>query len=121
MTWAKTALADMSDAQVRAEMRKVLAVRKAEAATFGDAGVRRLREIDVEVNAILHVAWKQNLAGLRRLGYDTLADRYERDGPVVYGTPGEYRAAAEQFDPTIKHDLKPAFMTRPCGTILEIK
>ncbi len=129
MAWAKTAFGDMTDAEVKAELRR-----------HYDANGNRLVEvdneeafersiaIDAELNVLTFRLWQENVAGLRRLGYAAEADRYELDGPTVFGMSRFEHPARTRMVPRSEAAIKhhDAQQTSPgrrrlCGAVLRIK
>ena len=125
MAWAKTFFGDMTDAEGKAEIRR-----------HYDEDGNRLYEVDdeeafdrsialdCEINVLTFRLWRENCDGLRRLGIN--ADAYEAAGPTLFGVhswehPARTRMVKRPDVAVIKHDAKPAFLTRPCGSVIEIR
>jgi hypothetical protein len=123
MTWAKTAFGDMTDAEVRQEIRK-----------HHDEHGNRLYEVDdeaafersvardSEINVLTYQLWRENCEGLRRIGIN--ADAYEAAGPTLFGLHDwehPRRTRVVKLPDVIKHDAEPAGLRRPCGTVIEVR
>jgi hypothetical protein len=116
---ADTYFAHMSDAEVRAEIRKMYDEHGRRLPEVDEEAMERLIRIDCEINVLTYQLWRENCEGLRRIGIN--ADAYEAAGPVTYGSvPGEYRRAAAVSRP-LMHDGRRPGLTRPCGSVIEIR
>ena len=121
---ADTYFAHMSDAEVKAELRKHF-----------DKHGNRLYEVDdeeafersiardSEINVLTYQLWRENCEGLRRIGIN--ADAYEAAGPTLFGLHDwehPRRTRMVKLPDVIKHDAKPPRgHRRLCGTILAIR
>ena len=129
MAWAKTAFGDMTDAEVKAEIRKHYDEHGARLYEVDDsAAFERSVARDCEINVLTCQLWKENVDGLRRLGYAAEADRYELDGPVLFGThawehPDQTRMVPRSAAAIKYHDAQQPSpgRRRLCGQILGIK
>lgn len=115
-----TAFWGWTDAEVRAEMARHFDKHGHRLPEVDEEVMERLIRGDCEINTILYSQWKENVAGLKRLGIDTTS--YEHSGPVTYGNvPGEYRRAATVSRPLMHDAQPPPGHRRLCGQILAVK
>ena len=125
MAWAKTAFGDMTDAEFKAELRKHYDEHGNRLCEVDDeAAFQRSVALDCQINLLTFQLWRENCEGLRRIGIN--ADAYEAAGPTLFGVhswehPPRTRMVKRPDVDLIKHDADPGFLTRPCGTVIEIR
>ncbi len=110
MAWAKTALAHIQTIdELRSEYRKVLAERRGRAS---EAELKRA-VLDADIAATEQLYFRQLAERLRPLGI-RVPEQLLRLQPHI-------RPRASGLDDVISHDAKRPFLTRPCGSVIEIK
>jgi len=118
---ADTYFAHMSDAEVRAEIRKMYDEHGNRLYEVDEEPFERSIARDSEINALTYQLWRENCEGLRRIGIN--ADAYEAAGPTLFGLHDwehPRRTRMVKRPNVIKHDARPPFLSRPCGAVIEI-